>query len=263
MNNMVVLGLGCVGAVLLPYRWTRLTGGCVIALAAGLATSPAFADQNIMVADNGVVECKASSKDLTRISLKQDKFASISKIAMPDAQRDFSIVNEPSRGDIYLTVPEGFPRSSISFFGTTQKGFVYKFECKIDGAGAEQIFVGNVDLERTAMDGTSAGLRSPKEKSIMLVQAMVSQEIVPGYEIRQRELAPVRVGNLRVQMISEYRGIDLQGRTLRIENISKKQVKLDEAQIGSGDAIAVSVANNALKPGQITTAYVVTPMGDR
>lgn len=263
MNNLLVWMAGLMGLALLPYRWLRLPASGLLGLAAIFYAAPAMADQNILVADNGVVECLASSKDLTRISLKQDKFASVSKVAMPSEQQDFSIVNEPTRGDIYISVPEGFPRSSLSFFGTTQKGFVYKFQCRIESGDAEQIFIGNVDLERSLTNGGGSAVQSPKNKSIALVQAMVEQEIIPGYEIRQRDLAPVKVGGMRVQMISEYRGIDLQGRMLRIKNISKKPINLDDARIASSKAVAVSVANPALQPGQTTTAYIVTPMGER
>jgi len=263
MNNFWVWAIGVTGICLLPYRWTRLPASALVGVAAVMYSAPALADQNLLVADNGVVECVASSKDLTRISLKQDKFASVSKISMPNEEQDFSVVNEPTRGDIYVSVPEGFPRSIVSFFGTTQKGFVYKFACRIEGEGAEQIFIGNVDLERTAEDGGVLAARSPKDKSIALVQAMVSQDIIPGYEIRQRELSPVKVGKMRVQMISEYRGIDLQGRTLRIENISRGPINLDQEQIASSDAIAFSFANSLLQPGQTTTAYIVSAAGDR
>jgi hypothetical protein len=100
-----------------------------------------MADQSIPAADNGTVACTASAKDLTRISLAGDQFASVSKISTGNPAEDFKIVNEPVRGDIYISVPDGFTKPNLSFFGTTRKGFVYKFLCQVRGNDAEQVFV--------------------------------------------------------------------------------------------------------------------------
>src|SRR3546814_5034234 len=87
--------------------------------------------------DNSRVACVASEKDLTRISLIGDEFASVSKVQPTNPLDDFSVVNEPTRGDIYLSVPEGFRLKVLSFFGTTKKGYVYKFGCRIEAIGRE------------------------------------------------------------------------------------------------------------------------------
>src|SRR3546814_15516616 len=79
------------------------------------------------------------SSDL-RISLVEDEFASVSKISTGNPQDDFSVVNEPVRGDIYLSVPEGFARPALSFFATSKRGYVYKIVCRIPGEKAVQPF---------------------------------------------------------------------------------------------------------------------------
>ncbi|MGO7251728.1 type-F conjugative transfer system secretin TraK, partial [Rhizobium brockwellii] len=81
---------------------SRLIGDCLFTLAILFFAQPAWADQTIMAADNAQVDCQASAKDLTRISLVEDEFASVSKISTGNPQDDFSVVNEPVRGDIYL-----------------------------------------------------------------------------------------------------------------------------------------------------------------
>src|SRR3546814_16415589 len=78
----------------------------------------AYADETVMVEDNSRVACVASEKDLTRISLIGDEFASVSKVQPTNPLDDFSVVNEPTRGDIYLSVTEGFRPKILSFFGT-------------------------------------------------------------------------------------------------------------------------------------------------
>lgn len=238
----------------------RLATGALVLLAMTAAAVPALAaDQNLMAADNGEVRCSASMRDLTRISLKDDEFASVSKITTGVATEDFSVVNEPVRGDIYISVPEGFSKKAVSFFGTTRKGFVYKFLCSVSGDDAVQIFVANADLEKAGM-AIPASL-SAKEGAVRLVKAMYEQSIVDGFEIRQHVLTPVNVGGLKVQIIGEYRGPTLTGKTLRIENKASKPVELTEESV-STNAVAVSITNPRLKPGEVTTAYIVQGTGE-
>ncbi|VWX49824.1 type-F conjugative transfer system secretin TraK [Novosphingobium sp. 9U] len=242
-------------------QWPAFGGVGLLALA--LAAHPVLAaDQSLIAADNGEVRCTASLRDLTRISLKDDEFASVSKVATGVPTDDFSVVNEPVRGDIYISVPEGYSRKALSFFGTSRKGFVYKFVCSIAGDDATQVFVANADLVKPAKSATAmpASLFA-KDDAVRLVKAMYEQAIVDGFEIRQHVLAPVNVGALRVQMIGEYQGAQLTGKTLRIENKGSRPVELSEESV-SPKAIAVSVANPHLKPGEATTAYIVVASGD-
>ena len=124
----------------------RPIGAALITIGFASLGSPALADQNFLTADNGTVQCVASAKDLTRISLAGDQFASVSKISTGNPAEDFKIVNEPGRGDIYISVPDGFARPAISFFGTTRKGYVYKFVCQVRGQDAEQVLASPQDL---------------------------------------------------------------------------------------------------------------------
>src|SRR3546814_12110852 len=102
-----------------------------------------ISDWSSDVCSSDLVDCQASAKDLTRISLVEDEFASVSKISTGNPIDDFSVVNEPVRGDIYLSVPDGFVRSALSFFATSKRGYVYKFVCRIGGDQAAQVFVSN------------------------------------------------------------------------------------------------------------------------
>ena len=125
----------------------RGLGAALFTVGFVMAATPAFADENILAVDNGEVRCRASKADLTRISLKDDRFVSVSRVQTGVEGQDFSIVHEPTRGDIYISVPEAYSKPNISFFGTTQKGIVYKFDCQIGGDSAVQVFVANADIE--------------------------------------------------------------------------------------------------------------------
>lgn len=219
---------------------------------------PAYADQNLVAADNGTVHCDASLKDLTRISLKDDQFASVSKVQTGNAADDFQVVNEPTRGDIYLSVASGFSRPTISFFGITRKAFVYKFVCTVAGADAKQVFIANADVERPRAVGERwpAGL-SPSDTAAKLIAAMYAQTPVEGYEVKWAALAPVNVGALRVQLVGQYAGALYTGKLLKITNTGAKPETIEEGKVGPADALAISVTNPALKPGEATTAFIV------
>nr|WP_031290927.1 type-F conjugative transfer system secretin TraK [Sphingobium baderi] len=239
---------------------SRMVGACLLALVFVLESAPALADQAIMASDSAQVDCHASAKDLTRISLVDDGFASVSKIATGNQGDDFSVVNEPVRGDIYLSVPDGYGKTALSFFGTSKRGYVYKFLCRIGGDQAEQVFVSNPEIESAAEERTGP-VAAPQDAAVALIEAMAGGHAAAGYEMRQRSLRSVQVGDLTVRMIAEYRGADLSGKILRIENRSGDPVELDEGTIAPSDALAVSIAEPRLGPGKATTAYLVSRSG--
>ncbi|RZL73773.1 MAG: conjugal transfer protein TraK, partial [Sphingomonas sp.] len=151
--------------------------------------------------------------------------------------------------------------------GTSKRGYVYKFQCRISGDQAVQVFVSNPAIAKAdaAEAGTStkvAQTSSPEEAAVTLVQAMYANKTVDGFEMRQRSLKPVYVGDLKVQMIAEYRGDALTGRVLRIENKGTKETVLTEASVAPSSALAVSIAEPKLAPGRVTTAYLVSRNGN-
>lgn len=242
---------------------SRLSGAALLCVAGfPLLTAPAWADQTIMAADSAQVDCQASAKDLTRISLVEDAFASVSKISTGLSTEDFSVVNEPVRGDIYLSVPDGYAKSALSFFGTSKRGYVYKFVCKIAGEQAVQVFVSNpVIVNENAAQDAPAQKADHQEAAVELMQTMARNGEAEGYEMRQRSLRPVYVGDLKVQMIAEYRGSDLTGKVLRIENKGGAPIELNEATVAPTNLLAVSIAEPSLGPGKATTAYLISQDG--
>ena len=240
---------------------SKMIGAGMIVVGGLALASPAFADEHVLARDNSEVACTMSKSGLTRVSLKDDRFASVSKLTTGVESDDFTVVNEPTRGDIYVSVPDGYSRQNVSFFGTTAKGYVYKFACRLGGTDAQHVFVENKDIEGERQAQVAQAAPTPQEASANLVQAMYENANIDGYEIHPSAMKPVMIGALKVQMISEYRGSQYAGRVLRIENGGKAPVSLGEGTIAPTNAIAVSVANPNLGPGQATTAYIVTPSG--
>jgi conjugal transfer pilus assembly protein TraK len=241
----------------------RFLGGGLLAASLIALASPALADQTVMASDNSRVDCIASSRDLTRISLVGDEIASVSKLQTGNPSEDFSVVNEPVRGDIYVSVPEGFTPNLLSFFATSKKGYVYKFACRLTAGEAQQVFVANPAIAGDKPDETRvAASADPQEQAVKLVQAMYVNAIPTGYQMRQPVLNAVRVGDLKVQLIAEYRGASLTGKVLRIENKGRSATVLTEKVVAPGNAVAVTIAEPRLAPGAVTTAYLVTAAGE-
>lgn len=235
----------------------RMLSGALMAATFAAVAPPAYADQTLAVEDNARVDCTASAKDLTRISLVGDEFASVSKVQAASELDDFNVVNEPTRGDIYLAVPESYRAKTLSFFGTTKKGFVYKFACRIEPIEAQQVFLSNQSAVAKPESPSDEEAPDGDETAVRLVQAMASQKVVPGYHMARAALVPVRAGDLSVQLVSEYQGLDLVGRVIRIENLGSRPVALSENMIAPAASVAVSIANPQLQPRQVTAAYVV------
>ena len=131
--------------------------------------------------------------------------------------------------------------------------------CRIGGDQAAQVFVSNPAIanERAEENGPTEKLGT-RDAAVELVQAMYSNAVADGYEMRQRTLRPVYVGTLKVQMIAEYRSTELSGRVLRIENKGPSEVELSEGMVAPASALAVSIAESRLAPGKVTTAYLVS-----
>ena len=266
MNPMLCgCGLAC-GTILASRPFDlggRYVGAGLMALSLLALATPAFADQTVMASDNARIDCLASSRDLTRISLVGDEIASVSKLQTGNPNEDFSVVNEPVRGDIYVSVPEGFAPKILSFFATSKKGYVYKFACRLTGAEAQQVFVANPAIAGDRPDETRvAAAADPQEQAVKLVQAMYNSSIPDGYRMRQPVLNAVHVGALKVQMIAEYRGLTLIGKILRIENIGKTATTISEKIVAPSNAVAITIAEPNLAAGAATTAYIVLPAGE-
>lgn len=255
---LIATGAGClaVGSARRLDVALRPLGCGLVGAGLMLAATPALADQHRQAADNAEVACTVSSRELTRISLIGDGFASVSKITTGYPYNDFTVTHEPVRGDIYLSVPEGFAPATLSFFATSKKGFVYKFRCALGGVEAEQIFVTNLAL---AADNARAWevRGTPRETAVRLIQAMAGSQTIEGFELRQPAVAPVRVGELAVRLLAEYRGSQLTGKVLRIENKGGKPAALDPKLFAPAGTLALSLARTELKAGEATTMWLV------
>jgi conjugal transfer pilus assembly protein TraK len=245
---------------MMPYSARQRLTAAILAAAIQSFASPAMADQFKQSADGGSIDCAVSARELTRFSLIADQFASVSKISSGVPYNDFAVSNEPLRGDVYVSVPETFAGTRISFFATSRKGYVYKFACTVEKIEAAQVFVSNPALSKSdASQWEKQG--SPEAAAVRLIQAMAGQQTIDGFELHQPAIMPSRVGVLEVQLIAEYQGAALAGKALRLANRGTKALTLSALDLAPKDTLAVAIAEPRLEPGASTTAYLVGPNG--
>lgn len=249
--------------MLSPHARRRVA--CLLPASLVLALKPgeACADQFLEVADGATIACRVSAHELTRFNLVGDQFASVSKIGTGTPYNDFAVSNEPVRGDIYVSVPETFAAARISFFATTKKGYVYKVSCPIAPIEAVQVFITNPAIARD--DAAHWESESPPEQTaVRLIQAMAGNATLPGYTVRQASSPPTRVGSLEVQLIAQYQGAALAGRTVRIVNRGDKPVRLTSVDLAPQGTLALAADTMDLAAGAATRAFVVAAnAGDR
>ena len=239
-------------------RTALVSVSALLALAGGPARA---ADQFKQAADGAGIECSVSARELTRFALIDDQFASVSKISTGTPYNDFAVTNEPLRGDIYISVPETYAARSISFFATTKKGYVYKVSCGVEPIPAAQIFITNPAIAKN--QAASWESETPLATSaVRLVQAMANDRTIEGFEVRQSTAAPLRVGDLEIQLVADYRGASLAGKVIRISNRGRKSITLAERDLAPRDTLAVSIVKATLEPGASTTAFVVGANGE-
>ncbi|WP_298166624.1 type-F conjugative transfer system secretin TraK [Novosphingobium sp.] len=222
--------------------------------------SPAFADQFVEAADNAKIDCVLSRSELTRIALVGDGFANVSKIASAYPYSDFTITNEPVRGDIYISVPPQFASDKVSFFATSKAGFVYKFACRTAAQEASQVFITNPALKAREAEAWERET-GPDDAAVRLIEAMATDGVLPGFS-RRAELGLLRkTGSLEVQLVAEYIGAELTGQRFRLRNLGKGPLELGKDREGPAGVLAFAYGRDVLLPGEITSAFLVFRKG--
>ena len=218
------------------------------------APSAAHADQHVPVSDGGEVQCYLAAKGITRISLVGDAFASSVRRPVGEGQSDISVQSEPTRGDIYVSVPDGFPGASLSFFAISRKGFTYKFRCTLTQTDAQQIFVEN---PATGNGNDARSAAQVWEAPILLMKAMAARLPLTGYVVTNANTKPVQVGTLQVVSQAIYDGPDMVGKVLQISNVGTKDTDVSESDLSPPNALLASVTHPHLRPHEATEAFVV------
>jgi conjugal transfer pilus assembly protein TraK len=227
----------------------------VLALLGFSFASPALADQRFAVADNGEVACQLSLRDITRISAVGDAFVTDIKRSASSSAQEYSVANEESRGDLYLSFPDGAKVGRVSFFGITRKNFVYKFDCTVVDLPAQQVFIENA----AALDeAPKSSPESEWERLLAIGSAMAEGRPYPGFAVSATAMEPRFFGGLKVQVRTVYEGADLVGKIVDITNVGKSAIALREEELKPPGTVWFSVSDMRVEPGKSVVEYVLT-----
>lgn len=229
----------------------------IFGLALLLGATAANADQPISVKDGGEVGCVLSLRGITRIAPINDAFVSDIRRSASDPSIDLSVANEPNRGDLYVSLPDGYMSGQpVSFFTITRKSMVYKFKCVVSDVESQQIFLRNPDLDALAASERPQST-DPWDKSVGLIQAMAEGRPADGFTVDANPARPVQVGKVRVQVMSVYTGVDRVGKKIAIKNMGSSVVKLDDNELRPTGTIAAEIQQKELKPQEETYQYII------
>ncbi|MEL7042493.1 MAG: type-F conjugative transfer system secretin TraK [Pseudomonadota bacterium] len=229
-------------------------------LAVAAIIIPAEAQQLLEASDGEVISGYVSATGVTRLSFIGDAAASVQMGQGGDGP-GFSIVHEPAKGDLYLTLTRdprrGERASAASFFVTTREGFTYQVELAAREVPSTQISIRNPEITLRAAQARAAS--TPQETRIVsLTRAMWSGLTVDGYRIErpyQRERA---AGSLRLSVSAVYEGHDLTGRVLNVRNTTPGAVSVDEAVFMAPGVLSVTLkGSRTLQSGETAQILIV------
>ncbi|MEM9093940.1 MAG: type-F conjugative transfer system secretin TraK [Pseudomonadota bacterium] len=236
----------------------------VTLLVATLALCNASAQQIADVADGGIVSGYVSAGGVTRISFTGDQAAS-SPMSQGGTGPGFSLVHEPSTGDLYLTLAReprhGERAGAVSFFVTTKAGFTYQVELSAKDVPSTQIEIRNPALAAKRAERLAVAV--PLEARVVsLTRAMWAGALADGYEIKRVAFRERAAGSLRIAVRALYEGSDLTGRILSVRNPSRGTVDAPETLFMAPGVLAVTLRGPArLGPGD-TMAVLIVDRGD-
>ena len=225
-----------------------------------VAAAPATAQQLLDASDGGVITGYVSSTGVTRLSFVGDAASSVQMGQGGDGP-GFSLVHEPSKGDLYLTLTRdprrGERASAASFFVTTRAGFTYQVELAAREVPSTQIQIRNPEIALKAAQAAEA--TDPRETRIVtLTRAMWSGFTLDGYRIERPYQRERVAGSFRLVVSAIYEGRDLTGRVLTIRNTTPGSTEVDEALFMAPGVLSVTLKGpRTLQSGESAQILIV------
>lgn len=221
---------------------------------------PSAADQIVSTRDGGVVTGHVSSSGVTRISFVGDAAASV-QLAQGGDGPGFSLVHEPSTGDLYLTLSRdpgrGEAPGAASFFVTTRAGFTYQVELAARDVPSTQIAIRNGDV--AIRQAETAAQRDPLETRIVnLNRAMWAGALIDGFDITRPLPREQVAGPVRLKASAIYTGADLTGRILTVRNPAPGAVEISEDLFLAPGVLAVTIkGKRRLERGETAEILII------
>ena len=206
---------------------------------------------------DGIIKSRISSKQLNRISVKNDRIESVSGL---DAAFHFS-QNEKT-GDGYIKSTEENGHEPIVVSITTVSGRVQDLMLEVDDGAPNTLILENDEVQDS--DGlfqndsdTSTNVSSDYETSVIdgMKKLIIAEDLLP---IRLH-LKPIKsVSGFCVKLLNSYRvGERFIGHKFQISSDSKIMTKLKESDFWSEGDVALSFSDIDVSGGKTLFLYVL------
>ena len=213
---------------------------CLI-LYASVAASHVLADTIKTVSEEIPVQATISQHEPTRVKVLGDRIAQVIH-----KSGTFSLQENPSAGEIFITPTPGIENQPINIFVITEEGQTYTLILTPKDIPASSVML---NPGSTARKSSEWERQTPWQQSVIgLIKAIGQGRLLPGY---QREAIEKELKLMKGVLFTQteiYRGHTLQGEVYRLKNECEDPISIDETEFYRPDVAAVSLDKTTLQP---------------
>lgn len=214
---------------------------------------PAFALQIKEIKDNQTVTANISAKELTRIFVYGDRVQNVRGV-----QGAYELTKDERLGAVFIKLSPMYSKKPFNLFVTTELGHTYNLLLTPIDIPAETIELKPLSPVMTVAKRWEKN--SPYiEKIIQLTSYMVNEIKPEGYavvdfpKIKQKSLP----SGLNMQLVTLYRGANLEGEIWRLKNTCRKTLYLKAKEFFNHHVRAISLDKTVLHCNEETYLYRV------
>lgn len=220
-----------------------------------LLSGTSFAVQIKPVKNNQSVSAKISSSELSRIFVINDRIQATRGI-----NGAYDIIKDEKQGMIFIKPSPYFANRPFNLFVTTEQGRTYNLllmPMKIPAATIEL-----KPLTPSIKLADHWERNSPYvETLIQLMNGMVNDKQPDGYVVIPVEGKISRFPSFTMQLVTVYRGNNLQGEIWRIKSCVRKTVSIKPNEFFQRNTRAIALQDETLSSGSETYLYKVNDHG--
>jgi conjugal transfer pilus assembly protein TraK len=210
----------------------------------------AVADDFLNVADGQKVHITIAKRDMSRLSLVNDR---IKSIVIADNPIEYK--HDPSSGDILFRPNSFYNKKFVNFFIKSKKGFTYQIFATIKDVPGTQIFLSNpLSIRKKSKPKTN----QKDHEAISLVKLMWNGTLNENYTVDwKRKKLNTSFTGLNSVIESSYVGSAMNGIRIVLKNNSKKTITLSEKDYFFPSTVAASLSKRTIKPNGRGYLFIV------
>lgn len=226
---------------------------CLIVVIGCISSSFVYALQIKLIKDNQTVLAKVSSKELTRIFVKNDRIQSVRGI-----DGAYQLTKDEAQGAVFVKPTPFYQNKAFNLFISTEQGHSYTLLLTPIDIPAENIELRSLSPSKLLAEHWEKN--SPYSQIIInLMNAMENNERPEGYAvINIGKMKPKRLDSgVTMQLITLYQGAKLQGEIWLLKNTCCRVNHLYPREFYQRNVRAVSLIDENLNQNEETYLYRV------